>query len=236
MKGFAALPILGVIVLLIASGIIYYGANHPKELPSGNSLSLLIHSPQPTSTPLSTPIEVPKTLPTNSQVASPTTSSGAVTNTDGARIQSLEDKITQLSSRVSALENTLNSPAPAVKISRNTTYIPLGDGGFSGDQNWYSLANYLVAIDPVEYPGYSNMQLEVNFRLTQRIGTGRARLFNTTDNSAIAGEVDTTSDSLATYTSYYFTLPSGKKTYQLQVKSDNNINMEISSARIKVLF
>ena len=197
------------------------------------------------------PVEVPKTLPGASledrvkaledlvvKLATQLNSLKSQTpqtNTSSldSKISDLEASNTELKARVSALEKA--TPAPAVASGKSTVYIPLGSGGTSGDKNWITNDNYGATIDPAEYPGYSTMQLEVNFRMVQKSGTAYARFYNVTDSSA-KEQVSTTSDSFSWQTSFGFTLPAGKKTYTLQIKSTEGVDIQLQSARIKVNF
>lgn len=199
----------------------------------------------------SEPIEVPKTLPGASvedrvksledsvtklinQVNS-LKSFGSSTTSSDTRLSGVEGGITELKARVSSLEKT--SPAPATAGSKAPLYIPLGAaGGPWGSQDWNTINDYEVSINSDSYSGYSNMQLEVIFRLTEAAGVGSVRLFNATDNSSISSEVNTTSTSFGLKTSGNFNLPSGTKTYKLQVKSTQGKDLFIQSARIKVSF
>jgi len=200
------------------------------------------------------PVEVPKTLPGASledriksledtvtklvpqvnnlkPLSSPAGSAGS-TSLD-SRLTNAESAVTDLKARVSALEKA--TPVPVTTLGKSTVYIPLGSGGSSGDRNWISNDNYGVTIDPAEYPGYSTMQLEVNFRMVQKSGTAYARLYNVTDSNA-KEQVSTTLDSFSWQTSYGFNLPSGSKTYTLQTKSSEGAEIQLQSARIKVSF
>lgn len=151
-----------------------------------------------------------------------------------SRLKAVETAIADLKTRVVALEQKTTSPT-TTSTSKSVVYIPLGAGGNAGNTDWYSLGNYQINLNPSDYPGYTSMQLEVNFRLTNSGGTAYARLYNSTDGTALQ-QVTTTSTSLSTQTSYYFTLTGGSKTYTLQIKSDQGNNLEIQSARIKVNF
>lgn len=197
-------------------------------------------------------VEIPKTLPATSledrmqsledalvKLQANPEPSDLKTNSSGSldsRIQTVESAVTELKARVSALEKV--KPAPAAATSAQASvYIPLGSGGGPwGDKSWYSTAEYEISLDPGNYPGYKGMVLEVTFRLLEAVGTGSVRLYNVTDSSAIGGQVDTTSSSFSLKTSSSFTLPSGTKTYKLQVKSSDGTNLYIQSARIKVNF
>lgn len=161
--------------------------------------------------------------------------SSAQTSAD-AKISALEASNTELKARVSILEKATPVPA-ATTTSKSTVYIPLGSGGGPwNNQDWYSTPEYQISLDPGNYPGYSAMYLEVTFRMTESAGTGSVRLYNTTDSSAISGQVDTTSSSFGTSTSSSFKLSSGTKSYSLQIKSSEGKDLYVQTARIKVNF
>ncbi len=202
----------------------------------------------------SSPIEVPKSLPnatledrvktledTNGKLviqvnavkssASQTPSSGSL----DSRLIGVESAITELKARVSSLEKA--NPSPAAASNKYPLYIHLGDdGGPWTDQSWNTLTEYQAAINPGDYPGYSSMQIEVNFRLSEPGGTGSVRLYNVTDGTSVSSQVDTTSTTYALQTSSGFTLPGGKKTYSIQVQSSASKNLFVQSARIRVNF
>lgn len=154
------------------------------------------------------------------------------TSSSTSALDDVQSATTELKARVSALEKT---PA-VVTSSKSTVYIPLGAGGSWGAQDWYTLSEYEVSLDPSSFPGYTSMNLEVNFRLTEAAGTASIRLYNVTDNSAMSGQVDTTSTNYSLQTTSSFNLPAGKKTYRLQVKSSQSTNMYVQFARIRVNF
>lgn len=149
-----------------------------------------------------------------------------------SRLGSLESAMTELKARVSALEKA--TPAPATS-GKATIYIPLGAGGSWFNVEWQSLSEYEVSLNPDNYPGYTGMSLEANFRLVDPTGTGSVRLYNVTDGSAVSGQLDTTSATFALQTTTSFKLPSGTKTYRLQTKSSQR-DLSIQSARIRVNF
>lgn len=232
------LPILAVIALILG-GLGYWRYNS-----SGSALT--------TPKQEEGPIEVPKTLPKMSLedrvselekvVAKLVTQVNNLKSQPQSRsspapqLSTVESAVTELKARVSTLEKA--TPAPAAAVSAQASvYIPLGSGGGPwGDKDWYTTAEYEVSLDPANYPGYKGMVLEATLRLAETVGTGSVRLYNVTDSSAISGQLDTTSTSFSLKTSASFTLPSGAKTYKLQVKSSQNTNLYIQSARIKVTF
>lgn len=147
----------------------------------------------------------------------------------------LEAAVTELKARVSALEKA--TPVPVSNSSQSTVYIPLGAGGSWTDIDWNSLAEYEASLDPGNYPSYTGMSLEVIFRMNESAGTASVRLYNMTDNSAVSSsQLDTTSNVFSLKSSSSFKLPSGTKTYRLQVKSSQRTQVFIQSARIKVNF
>ncbi len=148
------------------------------------------------------------------------------------RLKALEAASLELKSRVAVLEK----PSTAPDQQKFPLYIPLGTGGTSGDQNWITIPTYEVTFDTGDYPGFTGIVLEVNMKLNQASGTGYARLYNSTNNVAISSELSTTSDKYGWFTSSGFTLSSGKKTYQLQLKSSSGTEISIQNARLKVNF
>lgn len=203
------------------------------------------------------PVEVPKTLPgatledrvksleetltklipqvNNLKPGSSPVAGSAGSSSSDSRLTEVETAVTELKARVSSLEQA--TPAPVTSGSKYPLYIPMGSGGGPwGDQDWNALNEYQVSINPDNYSGYSGMQLEANFRLAEAAGTGSVRLYNITDSSSISSEVNTTSTSFGTQTSSTFKLPSGAKTYTIQIKSNQGKSLFVQSARIKVNF
>lgn len=194
-------------------------------------------------------VEVPKTLPEQSpEDKIKTLEEGITTLTKevnglkttnsslDAKVKALEDVDTNMAARVSALEKATPAPAAASSSSKSTVYIPLGGGGSWGNQDWYTLTDYQINLDPVNFPGYTGMVLEVTFRLAESAGTGYVRLYNTTDSSVISSEITTTTTTFGLSASSSFKLPSGNKNYALQIKSSGGKNLFIQTARIKVSF
>lgn len=237
------IAVIVTIIILILGGLGYF-----RFIASKPSLTT---SQSTQNTPQDSPIEVPKKLPqatlddrvrtledvlaklvTQVNNLKPATSQSS-TSSD-SRLANLESAVTELKVRVSALEKA--TPVSATS-SKSTVYIPLGGGGGPwGDQNWNTLAEYQVSINPDNYPGYSNMQLEANFRLAEAAGTGSVRLYNMTDGSSVSPQIDTTSTSFGVQTSGTFKLPSGQKTYTIQVQTTKGKSLFVQNARIKVNF
>ncbi len=149
------------------------------------------------------------------------------------RVKSLEASVLQLQSQSGTQTSTSTQASSSSKVP---AYIPLGSDGTVDDQNWYSVPGFAVSIDPAEYSGYTGMQLEGSVRLVEKAGTAYIRLLNSTDGTTISGEASTTQDTFQIVSTSAFTLTSGRKTYQLQVKSSSGKQVQIQNARIKVSF
>lgn len=231
--------IIPLLVVLGALGYWRYQAN--KEGLTNPQTSQQVSETQ-------TPAEVPKTLPgltleQRVQELEDSLKPGSSTSVQigqssssslDSRLSAVESAITDLRVRISALEK--NSPSSSSTTSY-PLYIPLGSGGGPwGDQDWHTLDEYQVSINPDNYSGYSGMQLEANFRLAEAAGTGSVRLYNVTDGNSITSQLDTTSNAFSTKSSSTFKLPSGQKTYTIQVKSSQGKSLFVQSARIKVTF
>lgn len=197
-------------------------------------------------------IEVPETLPGSSleervktleeavlAVAKKINSSSPSPQTDNSldtRLKAVEAANAELKIKVSNLEKA-SPQTTATSTSKSVVYIPLGSGGGPwANTDWYTTPEYEITLDPANYPGYSGMVLEVTFRLVEPAGTGSVRLYNASDNKAASSELTTTSGTFAVKSSSSFTLPSGSKTYKLQIKSTASKDLFIQSARIKVNF
>ncbi len=219
-----------VIPVLIVAGLGYWRSISSQP----NLATSEVSQPAGKSTP---PVEVPKTLPNLNPTSLPLPSNLPSENTSAldSKIKVLESTVTELKARISALEQT--SPVPVAAASKYPLYIPLGSsGGPWLYADWTSLNEYQVSINPDNYAGYSSMQLEVNFRIIGSPGKGYVRLYNLTDNSSVASEINTINSSFSILNSATFKLTGGQKLYTVQVKSTESKDLYIQSARIKVNF
>lgn len=149
-----------------------------------------------------------------------------------AKIKNLESLVTSLQQQIDQLKNTSTTTPTS---SKSVVYIPLGGSVSSTSQDWATIEGFQISLDPADYPGFKNMQLEVNIKLAQSIGTGYVRLM--TGGSAVASsDASTTAATYTLASSGNFTLASGRKTYQLQIKTDKGYELYLQSARIKVNF
>lgn len=167
------------------------------------------------------------------------TPSGSVvtttTNSLDNRIKTLETSINDLTTRIAKLEA---SPAPnSTSTSKSPAYITLASSGSSSLGDWVTIPGTVITIDTADYPGYTSMQFEANIQVFQT-GTAYARISNKTEGtSVLSSEISTTSTSYTNISSSKFSLPGGKKDYQLQIKSQiTGYAASVQNARIKVNF
>lgn len=152
------------------------------------------------------------------------------------KIKNLETQVADLQSQINSLKSP-TSQTTQTSTKKSPEYIPLGSGGTSGDRNYSNINSYQISIDPADYSGYSGMQLEVIFNLNEAVGTANGRLYNSSDSQAVgSSNLSTTSSTANLVSSGSFKLPSGRKTYILQVQSTQGYTVNIQSARIKVSF
>lgn len=233
------LPVI-LILLLLTGGLWYWRNQSVKQNLSAPQIESRV------------PVEVPKTLPGASledrvksledlaaklvsEINNLKAAGVSKTQTSSSKDTSaLESAVTELKMRVSTLEKA--TPAASSNFSQSTIYIPLGAGGSWSDLDWNSLPEYEISLDPGNYPSYTGMSLEVIFRMIESAGTASVRLYNMSDNSAVSSQLDTASTSFSLKSSSSFKLPGGNKTYRLQVRSSQQKQVFIQSARIKVSF
>lgn len=173
------------------------------------------------------------------QIAGLKSGSGAQNTTSpmtDTKIKNLESAVANLQNQIDVLRGTSSQITPT-SVKKSPVYIPLGSGGTANDRNWYLVTSYQASINPGDYPGYSNIQLEMVMNLNEAVGEARARIYSSSDKSAVSSSnVSTTSTTATLLTSGGFTLPSGAKTYVLQVQSTEGYTVNLQSARIKVNF
>ncbi len=227
-----------VIIALILGGLGFYGfviykpdiAAVPKTLPQA-TIDGRIKSLEDLVTRLEKEVNDLKSSISTAESSSPSDST-----TSSLTISSVESEVIQLKARVSALEKTSATTAPA-SATKYPLYIPLGAGaGPWNNPDWVTLTEYQALINADNYSGYSSMQLEVNSRVVESLGVGSIRLYNVTDGTSISSQIDITSSSFSVQSSDTLKLPGGQKKYSLQVKIADNKTLYIQSARIKVNF
>lgn len=152
----------------------------------------------------------------------------------------LENRLKTLESKVDSLSKTTTAPtsiAPTqTTIQKAPIYIPLGASGSTGDKNFVSIASFEISLDPADFAGYTNVQLELSLKLSESAGLAYARLYNQTDQVASSAEVSTSSSQYVLLTTSGLKLSAGRKTYRLQLRSTEGYEATAQNARIKVNF
>ena len=166
----------------------------------------------------------------------PTASTSPTTSLDN-RIKALEASINDLSTRIAKLETGSSTTTSTTTSTKSPAYISLAASGSSSVGDWATVSGTVVTIDTGDYPGYTSMQFEANIQIFQT-GIAYARISNKTDGTSIlSSEISTTATSYTNVTSSKFSLPGGKKDYQLQLKSlVTGYAASVQNARIKVNF
>ncbi len=166
-------------------------------------------------------------------------------------LQILEATASAINARIDALAKRQGITIPQTITPTATTtpttiftsgpkvaYIPLGSTGSSTSLNAYEdISATEIVINSADYPGYKKMYLESQIRIFQGNGQGDARIFDKTDGLGMSGsEISTTSENFSLKTSSGFTIPSGKKTYVVQLKSNTGYSVDLQTSRIRVEF
>lgn len=166
-----------------------------------------------------------------------------VVDTSTASSKSLEDRVTglelsltQLIARMGSLEAKSSTTASSA-VAHPPAYIPLDWKGSSSSMDWTTITGQQITTDLSDYSGYKNVVLEVQLQIYQGNGAAYARIFNKDDGTVILlSEVSTSSGDYVWLSSSGFNFPSGKKTYQLQLKTSTGYAAMVQNARIKVNF
>lgn len=235
------LPLI-IVILLFLGGLYYFRARSVSPTPSlgvpfsQTSSSNLTSSQTTTEERLKTLEEAVTYLLKQNGKSDKATSQ--LSAGEGNFDPTIENRLKLLETTVGDLkQKVLVTPTVSPNSKKPPVYIPLGGNWTTSDKTGLVLPQFKADIDPSEYSGYTSMVLEVNMRLTQQSGTLYANLYNVTDSSDVASsQISTASDQYNLYSSWTFTLPAGKKTYSLKIKTSNSVDANIQMARIKVNF
>lgn len=162
-------------------------------------------------------------------------------DTQDQRISILKQQLTVLQKRVEQLElsgSKSTATTTTQSASKVSTYVfSLGKGGSTVKNDWTTVDNLDITIDPSDYSGYKSMQLEVEVKVKDGNGKVFARLFNSSDGTSVSqSEISSSAFDYTWVTSSTFNLSSGKKTFKIQLKSLTGYEAFVQSARIKVNF
>lgn len=162
--------------------------------------------------------------------------------------QGIDARLNNVESALASMLVTVNQLKAGASATQNTTtqttstkqppsYIPLGWQGSISTTDWSSATTQTFIFDPADYPGFKNLVFEANLQVYQGNGTAYARLYNSSDSTFVYGtEVSTTSQSYLWVSSSSFNVPTSKKTYVLQLKTNTGYAAMVENARIKVNF
>jgi len=168
--------------------------------------------------------------------------SGSVSSVDLLlRLRSLEEKVLVLESKSGVTAASSSIPLSTTTSTASTKnpvqYIPLGAGVELTDRNGIVLPEFEVTLDPADFPGYVNIVLEANVRMSEAVGTLSLNLYNATDKVSITNsDISTNSTTSIATASFNFRLATGRKTYRIWAKSSEGYLSYIDSARLKITF
>lgn len=172
----------------------------------------------------------------NNKSASTLTSS--TTSSLDSRVKALEISVLDLKSRVKILEGGSSSTTTTNSTtSKSPVYIPLNWVATTTSSDWSSPGVAEVSISGADHSGYTSMVLELSIKSATSGKRAYGRLFNKDDNSAIgSSEASTDVSAYTQANSGGFTLPASRKSYYLQMKSQDGVGASIQNATIKVNF
>lgn len=234
----------GMVVLIVASIVTYLQFfRTPQKEEEGASTNLRIAALETAVVDLVKQVNSLGGASDSASLVSPTFEQTSSNLTLENRVKNMEISLVDLKARLTRLEEDTTTPAASTAPTTTTTttskspaYIPIGTSGSSVSTNWTEISSLEVTIDPADYSGYKSMVLEIQLKIFQN-GTAYGRLYNKTDGtSPVGSEVSTSNTDYTSLTSGSFTIPSGKKTYRIQLKSLTGYEAFAQNARIKVNF
>lgn len=169
--------------------------------------------------------------------SSSTTPSSSTPVTAESRLKLLETTVADLQARVKTLEITKNITVTptTTTTSKPSTYIPLGWSGTTTSSDWTSITSSEMSFNPNDFSGITSINFGATIKTSSSGGRAYVRIYNQTDNSVVS--TSETSTDATVYTgalSGKFNLPSGRKTYYLQIKSTDNYQALVQDAWISV--
>lgn len=227
-----------VLITALSIGVITYHklTTSPANPPVNPVVS---NSSTPDVSPLaSAPQEVPKSLPSITPavvIKTPADLAPTVTAL-AARVTNLEAIVANLQAQINAINTSRVATTQTSSNAGSPTYIfALGSTESTTQQNYTTLTNLSLNLDPANYPGFKSMQLEVSLSVYQGNGMAYAILYNSdAGTQIISSQVSTNSYNPTWVSSNTFTPPSGAHTYQLQLKTNTGYAAQADNFRIKV--
>lgn len=155
-------------------------------------------------------------------------------NVEG-RLTTLEKEVASLSGQPIPSDIVESTPSSGPILP--PSYIPLNWQASSTTLNWTSISSQQFVIDSVDYPNATSAQFQVQMRVFEGNGTASAVLYDVEDNTLIgSSQVSTTSQDYTWLYSSTFPLPSGKHTYELELKSLTGYSADVENARLRINF
>jgi hypothetical protein len=116
------------------------------------------------------------------------------------------------------------------------SYVPLGTGN-TDKSDWTDLTATETVIDPSYYPNIQYAYFIVTLRNPTQNGQTEARLYNVTDNYVVYGShIVMNGPKEQTLTSAKFAMPSGAKTYRVQLRSTLSYPSYLDNAKLRIVY
>ncbi|GEM_PF-3544177 len=129
------------------------------------------------------------------------------------------------------------TPTPASSTSTSDTFIPMGSGT-TKQTIWTDVPSAQVSFSKSDYAGLNHITWQVNLSINPPFnGIAGARLINKTDGYVVEGSTLSTAGQKegVLQVSGDLDLPSGKKTYQIQMYSSAGYDATANNAYIRLM-
>ena len=145
----------------------------------------------------------------------------------------IEDAIKSLPASTSSSASSLSTPVSAVSFVKEF-FVPFGTGS-STALDWTDVSGMQASIDQAQYGTIKSVMFEVTVRVPAGSQTVYVRLYNATDKHPVwYSEVSFDGSGPILLTSAPVMLDLGKKTYQVQVKTQLGGQVAIDQARLHI--
>jgi len=152
--------------------------------------------------------------------------------------QLIEEKINQAIATLSAEEKS--RPAATVAPTQSipaTTYVPLGNGGSTGQRDWTTLSGSEFVFNLADYPKGTKAYWQANLKTAHANSRCFARIYDKTNLRAVDFSEQTTSKTdYETLLSQPLSIWSGENHYQVEIKSLDGSTCHLGSPRLLVKY
>lgn len=155
---------------------------------------------------------------------------------DSTQLTALQTKITSLEQQLAELQEKVNAtPTPnSSSSSVKEAWLPIGSGSTTST-DWTSVDSAIVTLDLGKYPAVKEAYWEGALSIIG--GNASARLINQSGGGVISGSEISHNSSKSTWkTSAQLSLPAGKSTIVVQLRSSSSEKAELANSRLHLIF